>query len=251
MKYGRFIEECLRKSRPRRNREREARRLEQRASLAGSTIRLTPELMDPTNPANPLALAPYFPWRGWRDYVPPSWDHRELRWYNWAEVLEDDGHTILKTKDEDSLLWLKETVLAVSPLLRQNHIEVPVWYEIRTRNGDWRGIACPKQTFGGEVVPNSIGLDTLESPTALIFHALHEGAHCVAEAGGPLDPEIDTCGHGPAFRERFGLLLHSALEGAVPLTPGQRRWLRQRAHHDTYAPPTHPKEGWLWVEEPK
>lgn len=219
--------------------------------MAGTTTRLTPDLRDPTNPENELALAPYFPWSRWRDYVPPSWDHRELRWYNWAEVLGDETHTILKTKDEDSLLWLRETVVAVSPLLRHYRIHVPVWYELRTRNGDWRGIACPKQSFGGEVVPNSIGLDTCEAPVALIYHALHEAAHCVPEVGGQLDPDTDVCGHGPAFRERFGLLLWDAVEkGAVSLTNGQRDWLCRRAHEDTYAPPTHPREGWLWVEVP-
>lgn len=250
MRCSAFIEDCLAKPRPRRSAKREERRLERRASLAGRTIRLTPELQDPTNPENAVALAPYFPWSRWREHVPKSWGHRELLRYEWARVLDNQQHTVIKAKTEDSLPWLEDAILAISPQLERFRISVPVWYELKTRGSDWRGTACPEQGFLGELLPNSIALYALDPPTRLIYHALHEASHAIPAPGGPLDPEVDVTGHGPAFRERFGLLLLDAIEGDGPLAPGQRHLLRHEAHYDSYAPPLHPREDWLWVEAP-
>jgi hypothetical protein len=212
--------------------EREKRRLALRREWAGRLIVLTPELRDPRNLDNFLALSPQFPWTEWF-VAHPSWVHPEFRKHRYALAL-DDG-TLLKTYSVDFLMRLKWAVETVRPLMAERGLEVPAFYEELTMN--WTGTIHPASTYGDAYVEQTILLSGCEEDrdTYLLFTLLHELAHARprSERHRPVE---DYFGHRTAFRTRFGILLHRFLEMDTGISNLRRLWLRAYAVEDRFAP---------------
>lgn len=213
--------------------ERERRRLALRQELAGRLLVLTPELRDPRNLDNPLALNPAFPWKM------PSSDP-EFRRHCYALVLEDG--VVLRSYSVEFLIRLRWAVKMVRPLMRREHLEVPVFYESRsTKLG---GRQYTPITVAGFYLEQSIVLTSLATDPHLLYITLHELAHCTP-AGCQLDPR-SFGEHGFAFQTRFGEYLHFVLETSTKPAGLENRWLRSFAVEDDYFPPIHPgpERGW-------
>jgi len=223
--------------------EREKRRLELRRELTGRLVILTPELRDPRNLDNFLALSPQFPWDRWRAEH-PTWRHPEFRKHNFAIILSDG--TLLKTYSVDALIRMKWAVETVRQLMELYQIEVPAFYEDLSRN--WSGCYRWPENLDGVHIEQTIQLSSrsTERDTFLLLTAIHELAHGRSrhEQNRPIDLYLN---HREPFRRHLGLLLAAFLNTtARELNPGQQRWLRSYAVEDSYAPPIHPgpEKGW-------
>jgi len=211
-------------------------------------VALTPEFRDRTNPLNPYAANAGFAWDLWHSTVPKGWAHGEDRQFRWGLVLP--GRIVVKAYSYEFLVPLAVTANVVGPLLNAHRIEVPCWYESRTRPDIMAGVCFPKMTFEGQVVGNGILLSSRQSDTGLVFTAIHEAAHCIAEPASDLDPTFDTLGHHENFSRRQGLLLHEFLETDRTQTEEFHYELRMLAQRDAWGKPIHPLDGWRWDEVP-
>jgi hypothetical protein len=223
--------------------ERERRRLELRQEWTGRLIVLTPELRDPRNPDNFLALSPQFPWDRWKAEH-PTWRHPENRRHGYAMILEDG--TLLKTYSADCLVRMKWIVETIRPLMDLYGIEVPAFYEDRALN--YSGCYRRPEELGGVRIEQTIQLSSrsTERDTLLLYAAIHELAHSRnrREQDRPIDLYLN---HKEPFRRHFGLLLAAFLNTtARELSPGQQRWIRSCCVEDRYSPPIHPgpEKGW-------
>lgn len=216
--------------------------------LTNVAVELTPELRDRANPRNPYAANAAFAWDRWHSVVPKGWAHGEDRQFRWGLVLP--GRIVVKAYSREFLVLLAVTAKTIAPLLRAHQIEVPFWYESRTRPDIMAGVCFPKMTFEGQDVRNGILLSSRQSDPGLVFTAIHEAAHCIAEPASDLDPTFDTLGHHESFSRRQGLLLREFLETDRSQTEEFHYEMRMIAQWDTWGKPIHPLDGWRWDEVP-
>jgi hypothetical protein len=222
--------------------ERERRRLELRREWAGRLIVMTRELTDALNPDNPLALSPVaFPWLEWSEAMHLT--HSELRRPRYAYIFEDG--VIAKAYSVDFLIRLRWVVELLRPLMLQENIVVPAFYQVGwTRFGGARELPA---IHGDAVVPQVIDLSTRCANDAdLAYCAIHELAHC-DQLPGP-DGRSAADAHGIEFRATFGRYLNWLLNGpgGTRVSKHEDRWIRSYAVEDSYAPPIHPGPGRGW-----
>jgi len=214
--------------------ERERRRLELRREWAGRLIVLSRELTDALNPDNPLALSPVaFPWLEWSEATNLTFP--ELRRPRYAYILGDG--TLLKAYSVEFLIRMKWAVELLRPLMLEEDIEVPAFYEFgMTKMGGARELPA---VYGAATVPQVISLSRHCAGDAdLAFVLAHELAHDSQLLSDRRDPDA----HGAEFRARFGRYLDWVVNGpgAAQLSEMENRWVRSYAVEDNYAPPTHP-----------
>jgi hypothetical protein len=248
---------------------RERARLELRRSLVGQVVRLTPEWRDALNPDNPFALDPSW---SWLETAAGAW---ELRMFNYGMILED---AILRSYSEPFLLRLAWVVETLTPLMREERLEIPAWYERRSRlalhkperrklvaaaGGLRSGDSAKKLTLitaswepGGPVDGRNVGQSIAltghsQHDTALLYSALHELAHAI-RSDDPLEladerlAEHSSDAGELAFRRRYGRLLQRMLDEDSSLTRGQQRWLRSWAVEDALSSPIPPEPRRSW-----
>jgi len=222
--------------------EREKRRLELRRKWTGRLIVLTPELRDPRNPDNPLALSWQFNWNGWKA-AHPTWQHPEFRKHCFAIVLKSG--VLLKAYSVDSLIRMKWIVETIQPLMKIYGIEVPAFYEDLARK--WAGCYRRPEEFDGVRIEQTVqlGVQWWRHDTFLLYTAIHELAHGRSrhEQDRPIDLYLN---HRQPFRRHFGLLLAAFLITDTRLTRRKQCWIRSYCVEDSYAPPIHPgpERGW-------
>lgn len=221
--------------------ERERRRLELRQEWSGRLLVLSRNLTDVLNPDSPLALDSGFKWLEWSDAT--GFDHPALRRHRYAYILEDG--TVLHAYSVDFLIRLKWAVELLRPLMLQENIVVPAFYQVGwTRIGGARELPA---ILGDAVVPQVIELSThCANDADLAYCATHELAHC-DQLPDPAGQNVAT-DHDIEFRARFGRYLDWLLNGpgAAGLRQREDRQIRSYAMEDNYAPPMHPIPGRSW-----
>lgn len=207
----------------------EAKRLEHRAELAGQVIKLPREWQDATNPENPFALNPHYPWID--EHGVRTTEHPELAWFKWAMVL-DDG-TLLKAFTRRNLLAIRGLALMVGPTLVHFGVALPAVYETPPWKG-WERIAllsCAPET-GRWVAPPVVLVSPGDSTMFQVYCLLRAAAWFAQPlaARGPAEYKLEA-------RRRHGEMLEAFLQHGT-LTPEEA--LRLEGIPNEFYPPSRP-----------
>lgn len=219
-----------------------------RLDLVGQVVKLTPEQQDCSNPLNPFALDPTFPYPRQRR-VPEQ--------QKWSYATVHPSGTVIKAKTRRQLDELTRQMDRVAPLMEDFAIGFPVLYGL---GGETRGGVCQSMTvrtmFGASwSLPHTISLNT-ESGDGL-YSLIHEMVHLdrsttvegVNRQHYSSGFDYQSARHGEDFRRKFGSYLDYYLRTTA--SDEERLRLLQEAERDTYAPPIFDEhlgeEGWVGI----